>query len=536
MTVSRASLQLAVHNVAKHGDTDVFPYPLENHWFHDAPDAIVGLLEELDQNFDAWLVGYPIVASRLLAGVGYAGFRAATQIHPIWNAYLLALVLDIAPDIEAARLPVDKEIVFSYRFRPDLNNSTLFDADLGWNAYQKRALVLAGQHEVVIVTDIADFYPRIYHHRLENALNQATSKTEVVRRVMLILSALSGGTSYGLPVGGHAARLLAELLLNRTDRLLRTNSIQFVRFVDDYVLFAANRENAQAALVELSGALLVNEGFSLSRAKTRFMSGGEFSRLSPAAEPVVGDSIEEVEARSFLRLRLRYDPYSATAVDDYAALSAELRKFDITKMLAKELRKTRVDEALMRHLVKSLRYMEATVRDDALLSLLQNLEKLYPVFPTVAILLKALLPDMSPAVRDATFDTMREMIRRRSHITLVPTNLAYAVRIIAHDRSEETDSILISLYSDPTSDMLLRRDLLLAIARRRLDYWLSGAVKRFAIVTPWEKRALIAGSFILGDEGRHWRQNAKKQLSTPDAEFMVWVGNRNSGTRWEVPL
>jgi hypothetical protein len=205
-------------------------------------------------------------------------------------------------------------------------------------------------------------------------------------------------------------------------------------------------------------------------------------------------------------------------------------------MLARELRKTRVDEALVRHLIKSLRFMAAEVRDDAVLSVLQNLEILYPVFPTVAILLKSLLGELSPTAREATFEVLRGLIQRRSHITLVPTNLAYAIRIVAHDRSEETDALLIALHGESATDMMLRRDILLAIARRRLDYWLSEAMRQFALVTPWEKRALIVGSYVLGDEGSHWRQDVKKLLSRPDTEFMRWVGEKNNGNIWDIPL
>ena len=80
-----------------------------------------------------------------------------------------------------------------------------------------------GDHDVILSTDISDFYPRIYHHRLENALNDATQNTEVVRRILFILAKLTPGeVSFGLPVGGHAARVLAEAVLNRTDRLLQT--------------------------------------------------------------------------------------------------------------------------------------------------------------------------------------------------------------------------------------------------------------------------------------------------------------------------
>jgi hypothetical protein len=537
MAVSTASLKRAVRNIAQHGDTDVFPFPIENHWFHDKEDIVVALLEDLDQNFSRWVTReYPISFVKLLAGIGYVGFRAATQIDPIWNAYLLALVIEIAPAIEAARLPADRNVVFSYRYRPDWDRNVLFDSDLGWGSYHRTALAKAEGHEVVISTDISDFYPRIYHHRLENALGQATNNTEVIRRIMEVLSWLSGNTSYGVPVGGHAARILAELVLNRTDRLLHTEGLVFVRFVDDYILFSDSRGQAQSHLVFFSEALLNNEGLTLSRSKTRFMTRAEFLRSSPLAEPDVADSASEAEARRFLRLRLRYDPYSPTAEEDYEKLADELQKFDVSSMLARELRKSRVDEALVRQLVKALRFMHDDVRNDAVLSLVANLEVLYPVFPTVAILIKAILPSLADSTQEEVFNAVRALIRNGSHIVLVPTNLAYAVRLVAHDRSEETDVLLSELYSGARADMMLKRDILLAMARRRLDYWLSNVLKRYAVLTPWERRALIVCSYVLGDEGRHWREYVKEGLSAVDREFMQWAGERNSGRSWEIPL
>jgi hypothetical protein len=536
MAVSRGSLELAVTNVAEHGDTDVFPFPLENHWFHDDPQAVIGLLEDLDSNFDAWYNNYPVVFSKLLSTVGYVGFRAATQIDPIWNAYLLALVIEVAPQIEAARVSRDRNIVFSYRYQPSRERATLFDPDLGWASYHRHVLAAASSVELIVTTDISDFYSRIYHHRLENALKQATQNTEIVRRIISILSALSQGTSYGLPVGGAASRILAELLLNRTDRLLTTSGVHFARFVDDYSIFATNREEAQRQLVSLSNALMTNEGLTLSRSKTRFLTSAEAHRSSPLSPAEPASPPAEAETRAFLKIRLRYDPYSPTAVDDYHKLTDELRRFDITKMLARELRKSRIDEITMRQLIKAVRFMEPAVRNDAVLTLLQNIEVLYPVFPTVAILMRTVLPDLDEPTREQVFATIRRLLQERSHILLVPTNLAYAIRLAAYDRSEETDVELINLFNEPATESLHRRDIILAMARRGVDHWVSYVLKRFGVMSPWEKRALIVASYTLGDEGRYWRDGIKHQLSSVDRKLIEWIGPKNSGRRWEIPL
>jgi len=466
--------------------------------------------------------------------VGYNGFRAATQIDPIWNLYLLALLVEVGPEIESARLPVDKERVFSYRFKVSDEDSTLFDRSVGWMAFHRAALAKAQPTEFIVSTDIPDFYPPAYHPRIENALKQATGKTEVVRRVMAVLKALSGGTSYGLPVGGNAARFLAELLLNRTDKLLVASGVDFCRFVDDYFLFANSSGAAQERLVQLSERLLTNEGLTLTKAKTRVMSRSEFIRSSPAATLETPDSQHEAMAREFLGIRLAYDPYSPTADVDYSTLRDQLAHFDITGMLARELRKSRVDESLTRQLVKSIRYLTPELRDAAVRSIIGNFSVLYPIFPTVAIAFRQLLGDLSDDVKQEGFETIRKLISQRSHIFLVPANLSFAIHLLAHDRAEETDALLVQIYTEP--QMMIKRDVVLAMARRGGDYWLSERLKGFAQVSPWERRALIVASYVLGDEGRHWRDGIRRQLQLGDQQFLEWVGSKNNGRVWELPL
>jgi hypothetical protein len=534
MIVTVKSARFVIRNVARHGDTDVFPFPIENHWFYDSEENVVDLLMQLDVKFDEWLRSYPVNFATSLSSVGYNGFRAATQVDPIWNAYLLALIVEIGPDIEAARLPSDS--VFSYRFKPSEERSTLFDPEIGWAKFHRTAIDRATSFPFVASTDISDFYPRIYHHRLENALNQATRSSEVVRRIMEILKRLSGGTSYGLPVGGHAARLLAELLLNRTDRLLRASKISFCRFVDDYLLFAASTGSAQSALVQLSEILLTNEGLTLTRAKTRIMSQKEFARTSPFAEPAAADSADEEMVRAFLGIRVSYDPYSPTADEQYESLREQLQRFDITGMLARELNKSRVDESLTRQLVKSMRFLSPEIRDAAVSSVIHNLRTLYPIFPSIAIMLRHLLDELSAEARGEVFETIRALILERSHIFLVPANLSFAIRILAFDRTEETDALLIGVYDQPKTNMMVKRDVVLAMTRRRVDYWLSQQIRSFSVVTIWERRALIVGSYTLGDEGRHWRERIRSELHETDRQFLRWVGEKNNGQVWEVPL
>ena len=75
---------------------------------------------------------------------------------------------------------------------------------------------------------------------------------------------------------------------------------------------------------------------------------------------------DHTQTQEFFKLRLKYDPYSPTADEDYNHLRDELEKFDIVGMLAREFRKSRIDEALTKQLVKSLRYLDERTQQVAL--------------------------------------------------------------------------------------------------------------------------------------------------------------------------
>ena len=198
----------AIDNITSFGDTDVFPLPVENHLLFDKKAEVIELLKSIHAELDQWLVDYPPVFENMLAPVGYTGFRWATQIDPIWNAYFLALVISVGPEIESARVEVKKNTVFSYRYRWDGDEKTIFDRSSGWSEFQRNSVEKASRFAYVLTCDISDFYPRIYHHRLENALKTATQNGDACWRIMRLLNAFSKNVSYGLPVGGPAARLL----------------------------------------------------------------------------------------------------------------------------------------------------------------------------------------------------------------------------------------------------------------------------------------------------------------------------------------
>jgi hypothetical protein len=530
----------AIANVTQHGDTDIFPFPIENHIFFDQGEETVRLLEEIHADFKNSLAKFPPSNSSALAPVSYTGFRWATQIDPLWNVYFLALVLSIGEQIESARIPKSDNVVFSYRYFWKDEGADIFDHAYNWRTFMEHSLKLAEGSEYVVSCDISEFYPRLNHHRLENALRQLNVKGDQPAKILDFLGNYSGTYSFGIPVGGPAARMLSEAVLNQIDRLLRSEGIKFCRFADDYHLFCDTYQDAFRSLVFLSERLLQNQGLQLQKAKTRILSGKEFLATSPlgVADDESPDSenpgIQE-QSHKLMRLSLRFDPYSPTAADDYEALRAQLQKFDILSLLKSELVKSRVHISLSRRIVAAIRFIDETQRDDAVLSLILNEDLLYPIYANALLVAKTLFSDLKEDTRQKIIEHIRQLISSKSYVLLVEHNLAYAIRLISCADGPENEEILNRVYKE-TRNILIRRDIILAMAKWRASYWLSDLKSDFRTLSPAERRAFIVASYVLKDEGSHWRDHIKRELSPFENLVREWASQKVQLSGWSVPL
>ncbi|WP_438405632.1 RNA-directed DNA polymerase, partial [Aeromonas hydrophila] len=135
---------------------------------------------------------------------------------------------------------------------------------------------LKSKDAVVVQTDISSFYEHIYHHRIENCINDlfendSTISTQIDR----LLNHLSSGRSFGLPVGGQCSRILAELLMTSIDQLLTLSNVKWHRYVDDFTLIADSQADAYKAISILSNTL-ADYGLSLNRSKTTILKGQHY--------------------------------------------------------------------------------------------------------------------------------------------------------------------------------------------------------------------------------------------------------------------
>lgn len=373
-TLSKNSIRIAVRHLVKYGDTDLFPHLPEIALLRDEEDAVVAAVSKVEPgNYTAK------TAMTSLAPKGRYGFRSAHQLGITDNLLLLAATIELGPEIEKLRLPDEARAAFSYRFLPQ-NTGEIFAPGRSyrdWMAAQKAYLKANTDSKVVLQTDISDFYQRIYTHRLEGFFGDLKIASPAANFVIKIIKAIRGKESFGLPVGGAAARLLAELSLRDVDKCLFDEGVPFTRYVDDFRIFLKSEKEVYDTLAFLAEALLA-EGLTLNSAKTKVVSADEYlSELEEGTADVFSLSQEQaIEALTAL-LYAEDEP-------DPAEIAA-LQSFNLIDVLNEKLSGDEVDYAAVKKILRGIR----VVSPEKSLDLIeQNFHLLLPMAKELVLILE----------------------------------------------------------------------------------------------------------------------------------------------------
>lgn len=124
--------------------------------------------------------------------------------------------------------------------------------------------------------DIKGFFDNIPHKKLIGILKKYVSDRTVLNMVEQWLKAgyLEEGkrihSDYGTPQGGVISPLLANVYLNELDWEWDMNNIRFVRYADDFLLFAKTKEEVGKA-ASLTKEKLKELGLEISKGKTKIV-------------------------------------------------------------------------------------------------------------------------------------------------------------------------------------------------------------------------------------------------------------------------
>ena len=294
---------------------------------------------------------------------------------PIDGILYTALVLRLAPAIQAERDAYQAEVVFSCRFLSEQSGTKdTFRSD--WDGKNARVRQLCSEYTYVVATDIVDYFSRVYLHRLENSVAALSGDPLATRSLMRFLEAWSAGTSYGVPTGPLASRFLAEALLVEVDQYLASCGITFVRWVDDYWLFANSEADAVKAIFRLGERLNATQGLSLNASKTHMETTAAYVRWLDREDPQAWR--KQIKAMLFED----NDPYSHLDLD---ALTDEQRQaidaVDARAVLETALGGELVDLDSVRFIVT---FLSALRRPDLIDLVLDNLGRLVPVSSSIA--------------------------------------------------------------------------------------------------------------------------------------------------------
>lgn len=275
--LTELELQNAFEALEHHGYSGLVPFPPEWQTVRDHWDEIKTRIAGFD--LDDYRPNTPMVT---FAPKSRATVRPVCLLHPVDILIYSALTLIVKDDLEAQRIEIQKKRVFLYRANAAPNRFYAPEPTFRDFREASRTKSARATTKIVAAADIADFFPRIYHHRLENVIQaSARSQRSVdVARVLVkkFLSHLSGRNSYGIPIGPYASRVLAEAILIDVDARLLSDGADFIRWVDDYTIFCKSESDAQRLLFRLSEHLFTNHGLTLSAIKTKILTKEEFQR------------------------------------------------------------------------------------------------------------------------------------------------------------------------------------------------------------------------------------------------------------------
>lgn len=509
--LKKNSLTQAVRHLCKYGDTDVFPHLPELAFIREEEEKVVDELAQLDVD-----TFHPSSAFETLGPKSRYGFRIVHQLPIIDTIALLAAVIEIGKLIEAHRPPDSGIEAYSYRFAAN-SKGEVFQRNRTYKDWLNAQQAFVQKNRSIgqiVSTDISDFYARISFHRLENLLDEVAPGNGAAEYVKKHIKVIRATQSFGLPVGGSAARLLAELALTDTDRALKEQGYPTTRFVDDFRIFVGRDEEPYEALAFIAEQLGINEGLSLNAAKTSVSSRLEFlTRLRHQLEDVAEEA--EGAALDTLTNELYFDDQP-----DPDELK-KLKSINLMGLLEQEVSKSSFDMGLVKVIFRALKLAKPPEAIDYLQT---NLSSLAVFSKEVVLLMQALAQD-HPGCFDDLGDEIAELILTppASSVQLIRT---WLLELFTRGTVPISATQLKRLNSLPSIQD--KRQLHLIRGRNGDKNFFRMNKTRFSEISVTEQTCFVWGASCLPrDEYKHWLEYISPMMKFPCAQLFLKWAQRN---------
>lgn len=501
MKLSKKSIEWAFAHLLKENDTDLFPEPLEIEIMHCKRDDIIARLQNLDIGAYEWK---PF--RRFLVPKGELSYRMITQLNPLDSLVLSAIIYEFGSKIEEKRVPESEKCVFSYRFAPD-EDGTLYSRADSWKDFWETNLENARNCGCIACLDISDFYNQIYHHTLENMMIYAGIPKEIIKSVMRLLEYLTQKMSRGLPVGPHAAHLLAEMSLIPIDDSLHVHGIHYCRYADDIIVFAENEVDARTKIYKIAEILDQNQRLMLQRQKTRLLGKTEFLEY---ATQMIADNPLNIEETEMLEVIGRYSDNNPYVKISHSSLTTPEKQ-----IFSKEKVETLIEKYIT---------------------------PMYPDYPRLRWLFRRFAQIGTPSAIDYCIENMNDLIPAISDVCQYFISAAdsydgswehlgiCAISLMRSDLFESSEFFQITLLNlfvkntkmDHITELIamyhmssenIRREIIFCAYKNNAVAFIRELKEQYPAMQEWTKRAyLIACSILVPEERKYFLKYAASSL------------------------
>jgi len=508
------ALDWALKHLQLYSGWESFPAPFEYEAIGDNWDPIRAYLSRQASN---WTLR---CYRTCLSPKHRFGFRQVTQLDPLDSLILAALVYIVGPGLEKARTNKDYSLYF--RFSPDAQGHLYERAD-GRRLFNDTCLERAKASSVthIVEADIADFYPAVNFHRVEEALSPVSPRW-AANLLLRILREINDNVSASLPVGPPFIHLIADATLTPLDSHLMAEGHEFVRLGDDFCFFCESYRDAWRALTAMANFLYEQFRLFLQPGKTRILKKMEYveERTADPAQQAINRLEKLVQARA-PELGL-VDDYTGTPLDivelDESTLDY-LRELEWVEFLRNEIEGGFFSMQRIRYGLSRAKLFGVS---EAANLILTNLELLAVVMREITGFLAVL--KLSTSTQEAVCKQLLDATEAGSL-----GNTDYELIWIAHylysiaSPNVGNNAGLLEFWRRFRGNSHVEREFLSGCTRHKYVAAVKSFKPKFRALTPWSRRALLhASSCLASDERRPWLRAIKRDLDLLEKAIVSW--------------
>jgi retron-type reverse transcriptase len=490
--LNEESVKWAIDFIYSHSDGDLFPRIPEIESIKTYKDDFAALIagtEDLSQ-FS------PGACRRFLVPKDEISYRQATQLDPQDSIILTSIVYQYGMGIENRRLDCNK--VFSYRFDPHSDNS-LYSSSDSWNDFWASASKKSLGFKYVLYCDIADFYNQIYHHTVENQLIESGFPNQAKKWIISLLESTTANVSRGVPIGPHPIHIIAEATMIPIDNSLNTQGINFLRYVDDILIFCNSEQESKNSLHKVAKILDKQQRLMLQRHKTKIYNAELFRNL---CKDMIEDRPINEEEDKILKLISKYSrgnpyitiTYNKITDDDWKSINEEI----INNIIYEYLSQDEVNYIRLRWLYRRLAQIG---HPGAIEVSLKEIARLSPCFANVCAYLASV-----QNIDEGRWKYIGEKLLELLDTEEVVNNEFFRLSILSlftKNRYINHFTKLVDRY--PTSEPFIQREILLAAYQNSAFDWVREHKESFQTMDPWQRMSFIyACSGLPKDEKRYF--------------------------------